>query len=297
VPVLVSGESGTGKELVANAIHRLSHRAEGPFVAVNCAALPPALIQAELFGHEKGAFTGAVTRKIGRIERASGGTLFLDEITELTPDLQVNLLRFLQEGYVERVGGTIAIDVDVRIIAATNADIDNLVTSNRFREDLYYRLNVVGLELPPLRERDNDVETLARHYLTEFRQDDTTRARDFTPRALAAIRRYGWPGNVREMMNAIRRAVVLAEGPNITVGDLELAGDRSGFQTMTLAEARDLAEKNTVRDALSRNGENVSATARLLGVSRVTLYRLMSKHNLKSGMTQRPGATQNALRV
>lgn len=291
-PILISGESGTGKELVARAVHRLSSRLSGPFVVVNCASLAPTLIQSELFGHEKGAFTGAVARKVGRIELASGGTLFLDEIGELTPELQVNLLRFLQEGTIERIGGSETIRVDARVVAATNVDLESAVGRGAFREDLYYRLNVLRLHLPALRERGDDVLHLARFYLDRIRADERRRApTEFSPQAVKALCRYSWPGNVRELVNKVRRAIILAEGPQILPSDLEFedVADK-GISPRTLEQARCAAEWSAVQESLLRNGNNVALAAEELGVSRVTVYRLLEKYrsNRQTGRTLRP---------
>lgn len=288
VPVMISGESGTGKELVARAVHRLSDRCTGPFVVVNCGALPPTLIQSELFGHEKGAFTGALARKVGRLELAAGGTLFLDEIGELSAALQVNLLRFLQEGTVERLGGRETLRVDVRVVAATNVDLEQAVEEGGFREDLYYRLNVVRLHLPALRERGRDIEHLARFFLKKLREEThQIGPQEFSPAALEAIRRYSWPGNVRELINKIRRAVILAEGPRIVPADLEFDVVDEASSAVTLDEARRAAERHAIQAALIRNGDNVTRAARELGVSRVTFYRLLEKHGLSGSARSR----------
>ncbi len=279
-PVLIAGESGTGKELAALAIHERSARAGGPFVAVNCGALPTNLIQSELFGHEKGAFTGAHQRKIGRIESAEGGTLFLDEIGDLALDLQVNLLRFLQESTIERVGGIEKIPVDVRVIAATHVDLETAVKEGRFREDLYYRLNVLHLEVPALRERQEDVELLARYFFEKFAQEKHRNVKGFRRDALQTINEYSWPGNVREMINRIRRAMVMCENRLLTSADLDLDRRASQRRLVTLEEARTKAEKEGIQVSLRSNRNNVSQAARQLGVSRVTLYRLMEKYQI-----------------
>lgn len=279
-PVLITGESGTGKELAARAIHERSSRSEGPFVAVNCGALPPNLIQSELFGHEKGSFTGA-QGKIGFIEAAAGGTLFLDEIGDLPLDLQINLLRFLQESTIERVGGRRPISVDVRIIAATNVDLVRAVREGRFRDDLFYRLHVLGLTVPPLRDRGDDVELLARFFCQKFAAETRRSVKGFSKQGLQAIRDHNWPGNVRELINSVRRAVVMTENLLITPADLGLSSATTcrcaGF---TLEQARNEAEAEVIRDCLVRSGNNVSRAARTLDVSRVTLYRLMEKHSI-----------------
>jgi DNA-binding NtrC family response regulator len=279
-PVLIAGESGTGKELAARAIHERSARSAGPFVAVNCGALPPTLIQSELFGHEKGAFTGAHQRKLGRIEAASGGTVFLDEIGDLSLDLQVNLLRFLQEQTIERVGSAEPIAVDVRVIAATHVDLERAVAEGRFREDLYYRLNVLHLPVPPLRERHGDIEVLARFFFDKFSRDANSQLKGFSRRALQLMDQYPWPGNVRELINRTRRAVVMCENHLITPADLGLESPSAVRRNLTLEEARAEAEREVIGASLRRTRHNVSQAARELGVSRVTLYRLMAKFGL-----------------
>ena len=279
-PVLVLGESGTGKELAAHAVHRLGARAQGPFVPINCGAIPEALLESELFGHEKGAFTGAHAQRRGRIETANGGTLFLDEIGELPLALQVKLLRFLQDHKVERVGGRTTIPVDVRVITATNADLQKLLAEGRFREDLYYWIGVVTLQLPPLRDREDDValiaESLARRYAAEAGRKLTGFAKD----ALQALRAHAWPGNVRELENRVRRAVVMAEGQRISAADLELAAGATAAR-QGLRELRAGLEKETIKAALKRNRGNISQTASELGISRPTLYGLLGKFGIE----------------
>ncbi len=275
--VLIRGESGTGKELTAEAIHRMSKRADGPFVPVNCGALPRDLIQTELFGHEKGAFTGADRSHIGRIESARNGTLFLDEIGDLPLELQTNLLRFLQQKSIERVGNTGQIFIDVRVVAATNVNLEEAVKKGRFREDLYYRLNVLQLEAPPLRERETDIQLLADSFFREFSSSINPSLKGFNTRAIQAIEAHNWPGNVREMINRIQRAVVMCEGKFISIRDLGLDDDDTG-DFCTLAEARAKMEKETIEHTLCHMRNNVSKTARKLGISRVTLYRLMEQH-------------------
>jgi DNA-binding NtrC family response regulator len=279
-PVLIQGESGTGKELAAQAIHESSGRAGGPFVAVNCGALPSGLIQSELFGHERGAFTGAQRRKIGRIEAASGGSIFLDEIGDLSLDLQVNLLRFLQEGTIERVGGSGPVPVDVRVIAATHVDLEAAVAAGRFRADLYYRLNVLRLQMPALRTRGNDISLLAEYFFRRFADERAPDLRGFSREALTAMLRHNWPGNVRELINRVRRAMVMAEGRWIVPADLGLDGRPAA--PATLAQARRQAERTAVEAAMKDSGYNVSQAASRLGVSRVTLYRLLDKYALQT---------------
>jgi DNA-binding NtrC family response regulator len=282
-PVLISGESGTGKELTARAIHERSARRKGPFVALDCAAIPPSLIQSELFGYEKGAFTGAAQRRCGRIESAQGGTLFLDEVGDLPLDMQGNLLRFLQESTVQRLGSTKPFMVDVRVIAATHVDLEEAVKQGRFREDLYYRLNVLRLHVPALREREGDVEVLARYFLGQFLKDTRKQVMGYTTQALDAMRRHSWPGNIRELINRVRRAIVMCDGRWISARDLQL--DQPAAQEthiVDLDKAREAAEHQALRQALKMSSNNYSAAARMLGVSRVTLYRLLEKHRLPS---------------
>jgi len=282
-PVLIQGESGTGKELAARAIHQCSGRAEQPFIAVNCGALPATLVHSELFGHERGAFSGATHLRIGRIEAANGGTLFLDEVGDLPLDLQVNLLRFLQEGTIERLGASQAHRLDVRVIAATHVELERATTEGRFREDLYYRLNVLRLAMPALRDRPEDIPVLAWHAFRQFRAEGHGRVRGFSPRAMEAMQAYDWPGNVREIINRVRRAMVLCDHPLITPSDLELdkvQQARMHQGLMTLAKAREHAERITLQAALNLYRHNFSLAARRLGVSRATFYRLLQRHTL-----------------
>jgi transcriptional regulator with PAS, ATPase and Fis domain len=292
--VLITGESGTGKELAARAIHAGSRRREGPFVAVNCAAIPSNLVASELFGYEKGAFTGANARTKGQIEHAHGGTLFLDEIGDMPVDLQGHLLRFLQDGQIVRVGGREAISVDVRIVAATNVRLREAIAEGRFREDLYYRLNVLTLPLPPLRERLEDIEPLARHFLQTASRDFGRDVTDFEADALAALRRHSWPGNVRELMSAVRRAVVIGDGDTVRLRDLMGIEDRPRPVALPgpkpLPRAGSTEERDALLAALARHGENVTLTAQELGVSRVTLYRMLRRHSvsLDRGLKEPP---------
>jgi DNA-binding NtrC family response regulator len=281
-PVLISGESGTGKELAAQAIHERSPQADGPFIAVNCGALPANLIQSELFGHEKGSFTGAHQRKIGRIEVASGGTLFLDEIGDLPMELQTNLLRFLQEKTIQRVGGREDITVDVRVIAATHVNLEKAVHEGSFREDLYYRLNVLQIKMPALRERIGDVPLLAQYIFRRFADEKGRRVKGFSEDALHTMNQYDWPGNVRELINRVRRAMVMCDKFLISPVDLGLERRTNSRTVVTLSEARDKAEIDTIRIALAQNMGNISLAAQQLGVSRVTLYRLMEKQDVNS---------------
>lgn len=276
-PVLISGESGTGKELAASAIHSGSARRGGPFVPVNCGALPPNLIQSELFGHEKGSFTGAYQRKIGSIESAAGGVVFLDEIGDLAMDLQANLLRFLQERTIMRVGSTQPIPIDVRVIAASHVDLRRAVTLGQFREDLYYRLAVLHLEVPPLRARQGDVVLLAKAMFEKFHAQKCPQVKGFSMEALRAMEAYAWPGNVRELINKVQNAMVMCDGRLITPLDLGLSLDCAMIQLPSLLSARLSSEKEVVLQTLKHNQYNVSAAARQLGVSRVTLYRMIEK--------------------
>ncbi|KAA0010674.1 sigma-54-dependent Fis family transcriptional regulator [Billgrantia pellis] len=280
-PVFISGESGTGKELAARAIHERSQRASAPFVPVNCSALPSSLIQSELFGHEKGAFTGASQQKIGQIEAASGGTLFLDEIGDLPLELQVNLLRFLEEKTIQRIGALDEIEVDVRVLSATHIDLEKAVAEGRFREDLYHRLNVLQVDIPPLRERQEDIEILARFFFDKFIEEKSMNVRGFSQEALVLMRQYHWPGNIRELTNRVRRAMVMCDQRLIKPADLGLERRTAKRHAMTLEEARNCAEKEALLSALNRNKHKVKKAADELGVSRVTLYRLMEKHNLE----------------
>jgi two-component system, NtrC family, response regulator len=280
VPVLILGESGTGKELVANAIHNLSPRKKGPFAAINCSAIPDTLLESELFGYEKGSFTGAVTQRRGKLEYAQGGTLFLDEIGDLVPELQVKILRFLQERVIERVGGRQAIPVDCRVIAATHEDLEKAVQENRFREDLYFRLAVVKIYLPPLRDRGEDVIELANHLVDSFAKELQKPAKKFSRQALAAMRRHEWPGNVRELQNRVKRALVLVDGPFIGPEELDLQPTEESKAPVSLKEAREELEKEVIAKALRDNQGNISKTARALGISRPTLYELISRYGL-----------------
>jgi two-component system NtrC family response regulator len=282
IPILITGESGTGKELIANAIHNLSRRKSGPFVAINCGAIPDTLLESELFGHEKGSFTGASTQRKGKLEYANGGTLFLDEIGDLLPELQVKILRFLQEKVIERVGGRQLISVDSRVVAATNQNLEVEVKANRFREDLYFRLAVVKMSLPPLRERGDDVVQLAEHLALAFSKELKKPPKKFSKPALEAIRRHEWPGNVRELQNRVKRAIVLADGSSIGPVELELEtpNGATGSACSTLKEAKETLEREILANTLRENNGNISKTAKALGISRPTLYDLMSRYGL-----------------
>lgn len=279
--VLLLGESGTGKELIARAIHALSPRSDRRFVATNCAAIPETLLESELFGHEKGAFTGAHRQVMGKLEMANGGTFFLDEVGDMPMSLQPKLLRFLQERKLERIGGRSEIAVDLRIICATHKRPEEMIQSNKFREDLYYRLNEIVIEIPPLRERSGDTLLLARHFFNRMNQQEKRALRGFSANAIGAIERYSWPGNVRELENRVRRAVIMAEGPDITAEDLELQKGPSPSASTTLKEVRGRAERDAVKTALAMAEGNVARAARLLDVSRPTLYDLMRYHGIR----------------
>ncbi|NUX57013.1 sigma-54 dependent transcriptional regulator [Paraburkholderia youngii] len=278
--VFIAGESGTGKELTALAIHERSPRRKAPFMPINCGAIPHHLLQSELFGYERGAFTGANQRKIGRVEAADGGTLFLDEIGDLPLESQASLLRFLQEGKIERLGGRESIPVDVRIISATHVDLDGAMRDGQFRADLFHRLCVLRVDEPPLRARGRDIEILAYHILHKFKTDNARKIRGFTPSAIEALYNYNWPGNVRELINRVRRAIVMAENKLISADDLDLAGFTEQ-QSMTLTQAREAAEKRAIEAALLRHRHRLNEAAADLNISRVTLYRLMGVHGLR----------------
>ncbi len=281
VSVLIVGESGTGKELVARAIHQQSDRKDGPFIAINCGAIPETLLESELFGHEKGAFTGAHLQRRGRIESAEGGTLFLDEIAEISPALQVKLLRVLQERSIERVGGRVEIPVDTRVLAATNMDLQIAMKEGRFREDLYYRLNTVTIPVPPLRERGADIVMLAKSLLQKFSEEAQKKVLGYSREAILSLEQYHWPGNVRELENRIRRAVTLSDNPRIAPVDLDLEEPKDVQVGPTLKEARDSVEKRVIEQTLAKTGGNITKAATILGVSRPTLHDLISRHTIK----------------
>jgi two-component system NtrC family response regulator len=277
---LLLGESGTGKELLARAIHNLSGRCDAPFVAINCAAIPDTLLESELFGFERGAFTGAVRQTQGKIESANGGTLFLDEIGDMPLTLQAKLLRFLQERTVERLGGRGEIPVDVRVVCATNKNLDDSISEGLFREDLYYRISEITVNIPPVREREGERILLARHLLASIARQQGRSLRGFSEDAQDAIDSYPWPGNVREMENKIKSAVIMAEGKFVTAADLGLSVKES--TNLNLRSVRQDAETKAIRAALIRASDNVSKTAELLGVTRPTLYDLMQKYHIRS---------------
>ena len=289
-PVLISGESGSGKELTARAVHQYSSRCRGPFVAVNCGAIPTGLVQSELFGHERGAFTGAVKERRGWIESADHGTLFLDEIADLPLEQQVNLLRFLQEGTILRVGASKPLRVDVRVVAASHQHLEDAVRQGRFREDLMYRLNVLPLHVPALRERKEDMELLLQHFFQTFAHEKNKRLTGWSAATLRALKAYDWPGNVRELMNRIRRAMVMAEGRLLMPHDLGLpaiapqvpVAHAPQLGAEALSQVRTRAEQEVILQTWHSRGKNISHAARDLGISRMTLYRLLDKHRLRA---------------
>jgi two-component system NtrC family response regulator len=280
VPVLLLGESGTGKEALAQALHELGPRGRQPFIAINCGAIPENLLESELFGYERGAFTGAVKQTVGKIEGAHKGTLFLDEIGDLPHPLQVKLLRFLQDQVVERIGGRQKIQVDVRIVSATNASLEDRVSEGSFRGDLFYRMNAVTVRIPPLRDRGGDVMLLANYFLTRFNQEFGRNIRGFTEAASQAMAMHQWPGNVRELENRMKRAVVMVERRMIDAADLELAPPVAAAPDLDLRAARLRAEREVLQVALARSNGTLSVAAKLLGISRPTLYGLMEVHGI-----------------
>jgi len=280
-PVFIFGESGTGKELTAMAIHERSLRNKGPFVAINCGAIQQNLMQSELFGYERGAFTGANQRKIGRVEAANGGTLFLDEIGDLPLESQAGLLRFLQQGTIDRLGGHEAIKVDVRIISATNVDLELAAQEGRFRNDLFHRLCVLRVDEPPLRARGSDIEMLAHHVLQRYKAENQRKIRGFTRCAIRAMHTYEWPGNVRELINRVRRAIVMSDGKTISAKDLDLE-KWAEKRTPTLDEMRGHVDRQAIEQALLRHSNRFSDAADELGISRITLYRMMGKYGLRN---------------
>ncbi|MGB3806736.1 MAG: PEP-CTERM-box response regulator transcription factor [Erythrobacter sp.] len=281
VSVMLLGASGTGKELLARGLHDASDRAEQPFVAINCAAIPENLLESELFGHEKGAFTGAVKTTEGKIESANGGTLFLDEVGDIPLPLQVKLLRFLQERTIERIGGRKAISVDTRIVCATHQDLEAMITAGTFREDLFYRLAEIVVRIPPLAERHGDAVLLAKVFLKRFAGEMNPAVTGFAPDALAAIDGHDWPGNVRELENRIKRAVIMADGKLVAAADLDFEdGEEEESDILNLKSAREQADRRVIRHALARSEGNISSTAKLLGISRPTLYDLIKQYDL-----------------
>ncbi|MGD8175208.1 PEP-CTERM-box response regulator transcription factor [Marinimicrobium sp. ARAG 43.8] len=276
------GESGTGKEVMARSIHQLSPRRQKRFIAINCAAVPENLIESELFGYEKGSFTGAAKQTLGKVETAHEGTLFLDEIGDMPLNLQSKLLRFLQERVIERVGGREEIPVDVRVICATNKDLQQMVDDGSFREDLFYRISEVTIRIPPLRQRQGDNVLLARHFMLKFAKEHKQKIKGFTPDAVEAIESYSWPGNIREMENKIKRAVIMADGKHITRDDLDLVIDGNDL-SFNLRQVRQEAEKHAILRAVAMTDNNISAAAKLLGITRPTFYDLIKKHDIPLG--------------
>ncbi|WP_265571347.1 PEP-CTERM-box response regulator transcription factor [Sphingomicrobium nitratireducens] len=284
VSVMLLGASGTGKELLARAVHDKSARAKGNFVAINCAAIPENLLEAELFGYERGAFTGAVKTTEGKIEQAQGGTLFLDEVGDIPLPLQVKLLRFLQERVIERIGGRKPIEVDTRIVCATHQDLDAMTAGGTFREDLYYRLAEIVVPIPPLSARTGDAVLLARYFVGKYGKELGRNLSGLAPDAVEAIDDYGWPGNVRELENRVKRAVIMADGKHVSAGDLDLQGasDGEGALPINLRAAREIADRKVIQQALTRTENNISGAAKLLGISRPTLYDLMKQYKLSA---------------
>ncbi len=285
VSVMLLGASGTGKELLARAVHEKSARAKGEFVAINCAAIPENLLEAELFGYERGAFTGAVKTTPGKIELAQGGTLFLDEVGDIPLPLQVKLLRFLQERVIERIGGRATIAVDTRIVCATHQDLDAMIAEGRFRDDLYYRLAEIVVKIPSLAARAGDAVLLARHFVTRFAREMNPKVQGLSPDAADAIDAYAWPGNVRELENRIKRAVIMADGKWVGAADLDLPRAKGGEAEplpVNLRAAREVADRRAIRQALTRTENNISGAAKLLGISRPTLYDLMKQYRLSA---------------
>ena len=281
VSVMLLGASGTGKELLARGLHDASNRSGGTFVAINCAAIPENLLESELFGHEKGAFTGAVKTTEGKIEQANGGTLFLDEVGDIPLQLQVKLLRFLQERVIERIGSRRSIDVDTRIVCATHQNLEAMIADGRFREDLWYRLAEIVVKIPSLAERPGDATLLAKAFLTRFAAQMNPGVKGFAPDALAAIDGWAWPGNVRELENRVKRAVIMADGKLVAAADLDLpSGDAANDSPLNLKAVREAADRKAIRHALARSEGNISSTARLLGISRPTLYDLLKQYDM-----------------
>ncbi len=283
ISTLLLGESGTGKEVFARTIHEHSPRKEQPFVAINCASIPENLLESELFGYEKGAFTGANKTTIGKIETAQGGTLFLDEIGDMPIGLQAKMLRFLQERVIERVGGRNEIPVDIRVICATHRDIQTMVSEETFREDLFYRIGEIPINIPPLREREQDIVLLARTFLNQYREEFNAKAKSFSDGAIRALLAHRWPGNIRELQNKLKSAVIMAEGTVIQADDLGLLEPSEDFESeiLNLREVREQAESKAIRKAYQRADKNMSKTAELLGVTRPTLYSLIDKYHLE----------------
>lgn len=283
VTTLITGETGTGKELLARALHDLSHRTDQPFAAINCAAIPDNLLESELFGFEKGSFTGATQAKKGKIESANGGTLFLDEIGDMPMALQAKLLRFLQERVVDRVGSVKPVPVDVRVVCATHRNVQELITQGEFREDLYYRISEITLDVPALRERDGDALVIAQSLLKSLGKQLDRPNLSFSEDAVQAITSYAWPGNVREMINKVKRAIIMADGKRVSAGDLQLStGEGEQVNQLNLRHVREQAEKQAILQALHCTSFNMSQASRLLGVTRPTLYNLTDKYRIET---------------
>ncbi|MFN3618886.1 PEP-CTERM-box response regulator transcription factor [Sphingorhabdus sp.] len=282
VSVMLLGASGTGKELLARGLHNASVRRDKPFVAINCGAIPENLLESELFGHERGAFTGAVKTTEGKIEIANGGTLFLDEVGDIPLQLQVKLLRFLQERTIERIGGRKSINVDVRVVCATHRNLNKMIADQTFRDDLYYRLAEVTVNIPPLAARTGDAILLAKHFVSRFAREMNPSIKGMSTSALTAIDAWKWPGNVRELENRIKRAVIMAEGKFVTADDLDFGDDEDGDLLLNLKAARDASDRKAIKRAISRTEGNISSAAKLLGISRPTLYDLLKQYDLQS---------------
>ncbi|MDX3908464.1 MAG: PEP-CTERM-box response regulator transcription factor [Sphingobium sp.] len=276
VSVMLLGASGTGKELLARGLHEASPRARGPFVAINCAAIPETLLEAELFGHAKGALTGAIKATPGKIESSEGGTLFLDEVGDLPLPIQVKILRFLQERVIEGIA------VDTRIVCATHQNLEAMIAANSFREDLYYRLAEIVIPIPKLKDRSGDPALLAKHFLSRFAREMNPAVKGLAPDALAALDAWAWPGNVRELENRMKRAVIMADGKLITAADLDLPGDGEGFELINLRAAREVADRRAIRRAIATSQGNISNAAKLLGISRPTLYDLLKQYEMQA---------------
>ena len=285
VPILITGESGTGKEMIAKAVHNLSLRGKGPFIPINCGAIPETLLESELFGYERGAFTGAHAQVLGKVEYAHNGTLFLDEIAELSPSLQAKLLRFLQDKTIQRVGGREDINVNARIVAATNVDIQKAIKNGKFREDLYYRIGVISLQLPPLRDRSDDILLIANYFLKRFSEGLSKRVKGFSASAVEYLKHYEWPGNVREIENKVQSAVIMSDAAFIEPQDLgcsqKSVDTKASFSGLNLKTAKDMVEKEIISAAMGQYNGNMSKIAEVLGISRPTLYDLLKKHDIQ----------------
>ena len=293
ITVLIHGESGTGKELVARAIHRLSNRADGPFIPIDSGAIPETLLESELFGHEKGAFTDAYSQKIGKIQLANNGTIFFDEIAELPLNLQVKLLRFLQERQIQRLGGSEFIPVDVRVIAASNKSLEQEIKEKNFREDIYYRLNGITIELPPLREREDDIIFIANHFLEKFVKEMEKNAKQLTPESIKAMKAYSWPGNIRELENKIKRALVLSTDRFIRPQDLGISYNSCHREDLTLKAAKEKLEKEMLENSLEKYKGNLTKISKSLGIARSTIYDLIEKYGIEYEKGNRKAVNYN----